>query len=309
MDSLSGYSLNTAADYLFMELVLICGAGPGCTSSWDVAPSINANGVLSGTYKITYPQKDANGNPTGTYGSTGSAMTLSLRTDSGALGAYYGNTLGDALGQLTSSAANAVMTPAAMADIVSNAMVQAASVDGYQGLPYSVTAPVTADDVAAWQAEAPGRSLPLVAFEAAVEPVGATAVTIAPNVSAANPYAVDTSVLTPPSNVNVVNTPNVNVVNKVTVDLGDDPDIGEPQLEATPTASQIFKPVMDSVKSLAVYTLPSHPSECPKPKFDIFGKSILMDAHCTLLDSVKPTLFAVMAVVWVVVGILIILAA
>jgi len=149
----------------------------------------------------------------------------------------------------------------------------------------------------------------MTALEAAVEPVGATAVTIAPAVTAANPYAVDTSVLAAPTNVNVINTPNVSVVNKVSVDLGVDPGINSLQLEDTPTATRIFQPVMDSVKSLAVYTVPSHPSECPKPRFEIFDKSILMDGHCTLLDSVKPTLFTVMAAVWVVIGIIIILGA
>jgi hypothetical protein len=168
---------------------------------------------------------------------------------------------------------------------------------------------VTGADVAAWQADAPGRTFPMTTFEAAVEPAGATSVTIAPTVTAANPYAVDTSVLAAPSNVNVINTPNVNVVNKVSVDLGPDPGINSLNLESTPTATTIFKPVMDSVKSLAVYTVPSHPSECPRPTFDFFGKSILMDAHCTLLDSVKPTLFSVMAAVWVVIGIIIILGA
>jgi hypothetical protein len=309
MTTTDGFPFNTASDFLYIRYILTCGADAGCSSEWAVAPTIDASGVISGTYKITYMTKDANGNPTGNYASTGSSMSASPRTDAGALGAYYGNNLGDLFDQLTATAHNASMTPDAMADIVSQAIIKASSDPAYQGLPYSVTNPVTGADVSAWQAEGAGRALTMTGFEAAVEPAGATSVTIAPSVTAANPYAVDTSVLTPPSNVNVINTPNVSVVNKVSVDFGADPGIAEPQLEPTPTATQIFKPVMDSVQSLAVYTVPSHPSECPKPKFDIFGKSILMDAHCTLLDSVKPTLFAVMAVVWVVVGILIILAA
>jgi hypothetical protein len=310
-DSYSGIPFNTASDLLFILKGRICGTDPAahCVSEWTVGPSVDANSIISGTYKITYEQKDASGKYVGTFAFTGNAVTYSPRSDVGAVGAYYGKTLGDALDQLAAAAHNSVISPDSMADFISQAMSQAAAASGYQGLPYSVTSPVTPADVAAWQADGTGRALPMSAFEAAVEPAGATSVTIAPNVTAANPYAVDTSVLTPPSNVNVVNTPNVNVVNKVTVDLGADPGISEPQLEPTPTASLIFKPVMDSVQSLAVYTVPSHPSECPKPRFEIFDKSIVMDGHCTLLDSVKPTLFAVMAVVWVVVGILIILAA
>ena len=309
MSGTDGFPFNTAAEYLYIQWALICGGHSDCTREWTVQPAISSTGVLSGTYKLTWPVKDANGNPTGQYSSAGTSASASPRTDVNAIGAIYGATLGDAFDQLNSGALNTAISPSFMADLVNQSLVQAASAQGYDGLPVSLTDPVTPADFTNWQTDNPRMPISAADLQTLPTPDGASLVTISPLVSAANPHAVDTSVLTPPSNVNVINTPNVNVVNKVSVDFGADPGVTSLDLEPTPTASQIFKPVLDSVQSLAVYSVPSHPSECPKPKFEIFDKSIVMDAHCTLLDSVKPTLFSVMAAVWVVIGIIIVLGA
>jgi len=48
---------------------------------------------------------------------------------------------------------------------------------------------------------------------------------------------------------------------------------------------------------------------CPIATFDLFGHSVVMNAHCAIYDSVGPTLTTIMHVFYVVIGILIILSA
>jgi len=93
------------------------------------------------------------------------------------------------------------------------------------------------------------------------------------------------------------------------VDLGVDPNIGAPSLEATPTAQQILNPILNLFPDLKSFVVPSHASVCPAPSMSLFDKSLVLDGHCTLLETVRPTLYAVMAFVWVVIGLFIILAA
>lgn len=93
------------------------------------------------------------------------------------------------------------------------------------------------------------------------------------------------------------------------VDLGVDPNIGAPGLEATPTAQQILNPILNLFPDLKSFVVPAHSAVCPMPSMTLFGNSLVLDGHCALLETVRPTLYAVMAFVWVVIGLFIILAA
>jgi hypothetical protein len=93
------------------------------------------------------------------------------------------------------------------------------------------------------------------------------------------------------------------------VNLGPDPNIGAPALESTPTAQMILSPLLNLFPTLKNFVVPSHPSECPRPAITLFNKSLVLDCHCALLESVRPTLYAVMTFVWAVVALMIILAA
>lgn len=201
-----------------------------------------------------------------------------------------------------------------LARIVDAAWQRAAQQPGYEGLPYSVMNPVTAADVMPWAMENP-MAVPTVGdlLTPANNP-GTQTVPVSPTVTPGtspnpNPNPTPTPDPTIGTNVNVVNTPNVNVTNQVKVDLGENPNIGSPGLESTPTAQMILQPLLDLFPSLRNFAVPAHTGECPKPSFDVFGKSIVMESHCTLTESVRPTLYAVMAAVWLVLGLVIVLAA
>lgn len=222
--------------------------------------------------------------------------------------------LDQALVALQQQIGTAKISEDSLARMVDQIWQRAAQDPDYQGLPYSYAQPVTAPEVQPWVNENPALVPTVGDMLAPASNPGTTTVPISPTVMpGSSPYP-DPGTGTDPSpgtgtNVNVVNTPNVNVVNQIKVDFGAHPGIQSPEMENTPQAWEIFDPVIQSVESFAIYGIPSHASECPKPQFDMFGKAIVMDGHCTLLDTVKPTLFSVMAAVWVCIGVFIILAA
>lgn len=92
-------------------------------------------------------------------------------------------------------------------------------------------------------------------------------------------------------------------------DLGPDPGIGAPTLEATPTAAAILAPLLGLFPDLRSYVVPSHSAECPKPSIDLWDKHLVLQEHCTVLEGVRPALYAIMAAVWLMVAVFIILAA
>lgn len=92
-------------------------------------------------------------------------------------------------------------------------------------------------------------------------------------------------------------------------DLGPDPGIGAPTLEATPTAAAILAPLLGLFPDLRSYVVPSHSAECPKPSIDLWDRHLVLQEHCTVLEGVRPALYAIMAAVWLMVAVFIILAA
>lgn len=206
--------------------------------------------------------------------------------------------------------------PATIATLANNLWQRAAAQPNYQGLPYTASDPVMVNDAAAAQAANPAtwpKNADLVspvATQAGAQPVISTTAATQPNTDPAPGTGTGT---TPApgtaSNVNVVNVPGVTVMNKVQLDYGQTPDSAVPELEETPTGAKILQPLNELMPSLKHYVVPSHSAECPKPNFDLFGKQVLMDSHCTLFEGIRPQLFAVMAAVWAIAAVLIVLTA
>lgn len=197
-----------------------------------------------------------------------------------------------------------------LADTANKAWQQAAAQPGYAGQPYPVGQPLTTQDVARWTLANPASD-PTIddmlrpASDPAIYPEGVpispTIVYVAPTPTNPSPGA--------GSNVNVVNTPNVTVTNTVKVDFGLDPAIGTPGLEPAPSGSQVLLPLTSLFPEFRSFQTPQHVGECPKPAFDVFGKSIVMDAQCTIAEQHRAALAAVMMAVWLLVGLFILLSA
>lgn len=208
-------------------------------------------------------------------------------------------TMVSAVADLPDSDMTKPVNPQIVADAVNKWWQQAAAQPGYQGLPYSQSDPVTVQDVQAYQQANPGTYPTVSDFVApAINPTSNTVIVATPSTS------VDPStgaVVQPGTNTAPAGTPQVN--------LGVDPAIGFPGLEATPTAQMILNPLLSLFPDLKSFVVPSHSVECPKPSATMFGKTLVLEGHCSLLETIRPTLYAVMAAVWVMLALFIVLAA
>lgn len=222
----------------------------------------------------------------------------------------YAN-LDNALANISTSTRAQILSADTLARISDQAWKNAASQPGYQGLPYSVTQPVTAAEVSTWQGENPASMPTIGDLLAPANAPGTSTVPISPTVTVNNPNPSPS----PNPNPNPNPTPdpnaiyNVNIVNTPKVDLGADPGIRAPTLETTPSAGYILVPLLTLFPELSNYQTPQHVGVCPKPEFAIFGKTIVMESHCTIAEQYRQTIAVVMLTVWVLVGLLIILTA
>jgi hypothetical protein len=190
-----------------------------------------------------------------------------------------------------------------MAALINQLWKNAAQQPGYSGAPYVATDPVTAADVAAWQASNPS-AYPTVGDLVSPQPAPSGA-------TAAQPFSLplSTTPVAQEDPATQTQTGTNPAASNPLQNLGTDPGIGAPTLETTPTAQAILAPILNLMPSLKNFVVPNHTAQCPKPTIAIFGKSIVMDAHCNLLDGVRNTLFAVMAFVWLIAAMFIVLRA
>lgn len=300
------------------------GSGLPCTmtkvTSWKIEPYWEANnagavrlmGAWNSNFRVT-PQ-----NPQYVFypydaGSNGAVELPYLVVDP-SMRPIIKQNLNDAYPLLSTAAKSQSVSPQVVAQIADAAWRNAAAQPGYQGQPYAASNPVTDQDVNTWTQAHPNDvtkvdDLLRPATNASVYPDGVPiAVTlVATQLSTPNSGG-DVNVINTP-NVNVVNTPNVNIVNTVKVDFGTDPGVADPTLESVPTGAQILQPLTGLFPELRSFQTPIHSGACPKPVFDVFGKSIIMDSHCTIAEQHRAALAAVMAAVWMLVGLFILLSA
>lgn len=177
-----------------------------------------------------------------------------------------------------------------VADIANAAWEQAASQPGYSGVPYSMSDPVTAADVATARAENPW--MPVSTVGDLVNPISPT-----------NPLG---QAVAPVGNVGAGTNP---AADQPLQNLGVDPGIGAPILEATPTGAQVVAPLANLMPDLRNFQVPPHAASCPRPTFDLFGKQIVMDSQCSLFENVRGELYNAMLVTFLIIALFIILSA
>lgn len=290
---------------------------PGVTFTWQFAgaqQNYNSNGGSQVT--VTINESRSGGDDQGLPSYSRVDTFNNVGSVSGNIGPQWYDSLDKAWNGMPTAVKTAQLSADTLAKIVDQSWKLAAQQPNYQGLPYSVTQPVTATDVSPWALQNPSAVPTINDLLAPANNPGTSTVPISPTVTPGtvpNPNPVPDPNPTPTpgttSNVNVVNTPNVNVTNKVSVDFGPDPGTAAPSLESTPTAKMILDPLLNLFPSLQKFVVPSHSSECPKPSMSMFGKTFALDGHCALLETVRPTLYAVMAFVWIVIALFIVLAA
>ncbi|MRW91031.1 hypothetical protein GJ699_13630 [Duganella sp. FT80W] len=195
----------------------------------------------------------------------------------------------DALNDLTPDQKSKPLEPKVVADIADAAWRDAASKPDYAGIPYSISDPVIAADVTAARAANPSQAV-------------ATVGDLTQPISSTNP-------LSEPATSPTLNPGTNPAASQPLVNLGIDPVIGSPQLEATPTGADILRPLTGLMPDLKNYKVPDHVGECPKPTFELFGKSIKMDGQCSLFEDIRGQLYNAMIVVFLLIAMFIVLSA
>lgn len=204
----------------------------------------------------------------------------------------------DAYPAITDAQKAVPMPDAQLARLADEAWKRAAQAPEYEGLPYSAADPVTSSDVADWKAGHPG-AMPTLGdlLRPAANPANDTnGVPISPSVQ--------------PGSIPGTNTgTNPSTSTSGRPDLGEDPNVPDPTLEEVPDADTILQPLLSLFPELRSFQTPDHAAQCPRPQFDVFGKSIVMDAQCEIAEQYRGELAATMLVVWLLVGLFIILSA
>lgn len=189
------------------------------------------------------------------------------------------------------------LSPSIVAPVADKLWRDAASKVGYAGLPYNAADPITAADAEAVRAANP-QNWPTVQDFVDPQPATNSPWTLPANSAATTQDpAAGNAVGTNPASANPLQ------------NLGVDPGIGSPTLEPTPTAQQILQPLLNLFPDFRSFVTPSHQAVCPKPVFNVFGKSLTMDAQCTIAENQRTSLYAIMAAVWLICAAIIILRA
>ncbi|MFZ6864711.1 hypothetical protein ACO0K7_18975 [Undibacterium sp. Ji67W] len=209
--------------------------------------------------------------------------------------------VGTAVKDIPGSDLNKNLNPAIIAALANKAWQNAASQQGYDGLPYPQSNPVTATEVSAWEAQNPSYTPTVQDF---VSPNPTSVSQPSPWALPQNPAASTTTPATTP-NANTTNPASANPLQN----LGPDPGTPAPSLEQTPTAKQILDPLLNLLPDLKNYSPSMSVGSCPRPTLNLFGHTQTMEAHCTILENNRNTIHTAMILAFSILALLIVLSA
>ena len=221
--------------------------------------------------------------------------------------------LSDAVNGLPDSERSRPINPVLLAALANQLWKLAAQQPGYDGVPYSNVQPITTADAQSWQQANPSY-YPTVGDMTAPLPSGGTGnggsggsspwAPLPPNSTGTPGPGTDPGTITPGGSTGT--NPGAQ---QPPINLGSDPGIGSPALEAAPTARMILDPLLNLLPDFKTFMTPQHQAGCPKPVFNLFGKTIIMESHCIIAEEQRQALYTIMMVAWILIAALIILSA
>ncbi|WP_318837845.1 hypothetical protein [Providencia sp. PROV007] len=93
------------------------------------------------------------------------------------------------------------------------------------------------------------------------------------------------------------------------LDLGEYPEIDEPDLEEPPTGKEILAPIENLMPFIKNIQLPSKEASCPVAEFNVFDTQYKIDSHCPLLEQNKALFQLIAGILWAFLSLRIILSA
>jgi hypothetical protein len=276
-----------------------CGGNPEyCT----FALYINSNGNSGGTESLRVFQLGGSGaypGPTCATGMSenGSCIAYAPPKVPNPGPAVITEPAAQAIAAVPSSDDGLPLDPSWLSGVADTLWQSAASAPGYQGLPYPTNDPITATDASTLQSSSPSTYPDVGDF------VGPTA---APSGSPAgtSPYAIPT---TDPGQAS--QPAPTNPGSGAEVNLGPDPGIGSPGLEATPTAQMILQPLLSMMPSLQSFAVPAHGATCPQPTFSLWGESYTVSEQCTLFEQYRAAIYGASVLAFSIAALFIVLTA
>ncbi len=194
------------------------------------------------------------------------------------------------LNPLVRTAIDAVAVPQAEILALINQLLSLASATaGYDGMPYSSTDPLTSSDLAFQPSlnsylsplsdlEAPEEYLPNIPFEDAVD---------------------------------ITNNNNLNPgTNPTPIDWGEftSPEFTEPELEETPTPTDILQPIFDWIEE-SKPVISGVSGECPQPTFEALSQTFSFSYHCDIFEQYRTLIASFMLLCWAIISFRITLSA
>ncbi len=198
-----------------------------------------------------------------------------------------------AVNSLPAADLSKTLNPAFVAAVANAIWSKAAMEPGFDGVPFSQTRPITAQDVKAWMNANPGLAPTVADFVSPAPSTSPTAYTLPGTATAATPQ---------PINPNASQAP---------VNLGPDPVVGAPNVDAPPSAQDILSPALNLMPDLRNLDLQESEAPCPKPVLHVFNSEIEFSMHCTLLEEghIKEVIQSFMGLLWALIAALIVLSA
>jgi hypothetical protein len=267
-----------------------------CTPTGCDLDYYNNNGwQVVGNIKIV-PKPGTVNCPAGDYYISGTTSCIPVPgvTQTAVSGPY---SMTDAVNLMPSSELDQPVNPQIISAIADALWQKASQQPGYNGVPYPVSNPISTGDAAAARQSA--TSWPTVR--------DLTTGSTNPTTDFAVPA--NTGTTTPTTNPTNPTTPSDPSTNQPTVNLGPDPGIASPTLESSPTMPQILGPILSLFSDVRAFQVPGHQGICPRPSLSAFGRMFTINSHCTLIEQQRSVIAGFMAVVWMLIGLMIVLKA
>lgn len=183
-----------------------------------------------------------------------------------------------AIADLPQVATSAKLSPEMLAEIANAMWRNAATNSSPNTVPWSASDPITPTDIREWQSVNPSLVPTVGDFIGPVAPTGSNSV----------PFPLPSSEDSSGGNTQPGNGNDT----KPAIDLGEDPQIGAPELEEAPTASMILEPILDLMPDLRAFQVPAHSASCPQPSYSVFGRDFRLESHCELLERYRSLIEA-----------------
>jgi len=172
-----------------------------------------------------------------------------------------------------------------LASLLNNLLYQSAAQPDYDGIPITSSNPITANEIKSVYPDYGKLTDFDLLYPAQVKPDGDL----------------------------VIKTPGLSTETgqsgKVELDLGEYPEIDEPDLEEPPTGKEILEPIENLMPFIKNIQLPSKDASCPIAEFNVFDTQYKVDSHCPLLEQNKGLFQLIVGILWAFLSLRIILSA